>query len=487
MPYRPIVGAAVLAVLALATGHPAPEPQALAQNQPGDRGGPRHVFAGPAPAHPFDVILARPTDRSVTVSVLASKAMDGYVTYGPEPGTAAARTAVRALPADRPVEFVLSDLQPNTRYFYRLHTRQGPAQAFSADLERTFHTQRKPGGSFVFTVQADSHLDQNTRLTVYERTLANALADRPDFHVDLGDTFMTDKYGRQFKDALAQYVAQRYYLGLVAHSAPLFLVLGNHDGERLDSFDGTGECMTGWSCLTRKNYFPNPSPDGFYTGNPTERKSVGRLENYYAWEWGDALFVVLDPFWPTPRIGRNSADGNWARTLGKEQYDWLARTIAGSKARFKFVFIHHLVGGLDDNARGGSEAAALYEWGGQGKDGKDGFKEKRPGWVMPIHQLLVKHKVSAVLHGHDHFYASQELDGVAYLMVPQPGHPGYDRVRNADEYGYVRGDFLPPSGHVRVTVGPDQALVEYVRTYLPSAETPQRKNGQIGHSFTLKP
>ena len=42
-----------------------------------DAGGPKHVFAGPPPAHPFDVILARPTDKSVTVSVLAYKAMEG--------------------------------------------------------------------------------------------------------------------------------------------------------------------------------------------------------------------------------------------------------------------------------------------------------------------------------------------------------------------------------------------------------------------------
>ena len=85
---------------------------------------------------------------------------------------------------------------------------------------------------------------------MYERTLANVLADKPDFHIDLGDTFMTDKY-EKFKDAPPQYVAQRYYLGRIAHSAPLFLVLGNHDGERLDRDDGTADGMPGWSNLTR--------------------------------------------------------------------------------------------------------------------------------------------------------------------------------------------------------------------------------------------
>ncbi len=462
------------------------EESAHAQKKANGKNGPKHLFAGPAPAHPFDVILARPTDRSMTISVLGYGNMDACISCGTEKGKLTSKTAQRALKRNEPVEFVLTGLQPDTRYYYRLHTRDAGGKDFLADGERTFHTQRKPGSAFIFTVQSDSHLDQSTRPAVYERTLANALADQPDFHIDLGDTFMTDKY-EKYVDALPQYLAQRYYFGQLAHSAPLFLVLGNHDGERLDRYDGTAGCMSVWSCQTRKKYFPNPYPDGFYTGNSTERKPIGRLESYYAWEWGDALFVALDPFWMTRQRGRASADGNWGRTLGKEQYDWLARTLAESKARFKFLFIHHLVGGLDESARGGSEAALLYEWGGKGKDNKDEFKDRRPGWEMPIHQLLVKHRVSVVFHGHDHFFAKQELDDIVYLMVPQPGHPGFDRLRNAEEYGYVRGDFLPPSGHVRVTVSPDEAVVEYVRAYLSQSETPQRKNSQIGYTFTVRP
>jgi predicted phosphodiesterase len=451
----------------------------------GEKAGGKHVFSAPPPAHPFDVILARPTDKSVTVCVLAYQDMDAFITYGLDPGKHSGKTAGRKLNREGPVEFVLSDLKPDAQYYYSLHTRDATAKDFSADAERTFHTQRKPGQTFTFTIQSDSHLDQSTRPAVYEQTLANALADRPDFHIDLGDTFMTDKYDN-YKDALPQYIAQRYYLGRIAHSAPLFLVLGNHDGERGDRFNGTAECMPAWACLTRTKFFPNPFPDGFYTGNKSDVRTVGRVEDYYAWEWGDALFVALDPFWPTSKRGGKKADGNWAATLGREQYEWLERTLAGSKAKVKFVFIHHLVGGLDESGRGGSEAAELYEWGGKSKGGKDEFKSKRPGWSMPIHQLLVKHKVSVVFHGHDHFFAKQELDDVIYLMVPQPGHPGYDRVRNADEYGYIRGEFLPPSGHVRVKVSADKAVVDYVRAYLPTAETAQRKNGQVGHSFTIQ-
>jgi len=451
---------------------------AIAQN----KGGPKHIFAGPAPAHPFDVVLARPTDSSVTVSVLAYQDTSASISYGTTSGQLGETVPEKALKNGEPVEFVLKNLQPNTRYFYRLNIRKDGD--WVPDTERSFHTQRKPGQPFCFTLQADSHLDQGTRPAIYQRTLANALTDKPDFHIDLGDTFMTDKYER-YKDALPQYLAQRYYFGQIAHSAPLYLVLGNHDGERLDRLDSNAESMPVWSNLTRKKYFPNPCPDAFYTGNKVELKHVGQMQNYYAWEWGDALLIALDPFWTTPRT-RKSADGNWGRSLGKEQYDWLSKTLASSKARFKFVFIHHLVGGLDESARGGSEAAVLYEWGGKGKNGTDEFKQKRPGWEMPIHQLLEKHKVAAVFHGHDHFYAKQELDDLLYIMIPQPGQAGYERVRNADEYGYIRGEFLPPSGHVRVSVSAEKATIDYVRAYLPTAETATRKNGQVAHSVSIE-
>ncbi|MFM7150643.1 MAG: metallophosphoesterase [Gemmataceae bacterium] len=450
------------------------------------KGGQKHIFSGPAPSHPFDIILGRPTDKSITISVMTNKDGTAQIAYGHSPGKLDRSSAEQPLKKGEPFEFHLGELTPDTRYFYRLKIRDGASGEFKSDEQRTFHTQRKPGSSFVFTVQADSHLDQATRPAVYDRTLANVLADKPDFHVDLGDTFMTDKYDKH-TDALPQYIAQRYYFGKAAHSVPLFLVLGNHDGERLDRYDGTETCMSVWSCRTRKLYFPNPYPDGFYTGNQAKKNHVDRLEDYYAWEWGDALFVGLNQFWTTTKPRRNNADGNWARTLGKDQYDWLAKTLAQSKAKYKFIFTHHLVGGLDDQGRGGSEAAVLYEWGGKGKDGKDAFKEKRPGWAMPIHELLKKHHGSVVFHGHDHFFAKQDLDGMVYLMVPQPGDPGSDRLRNVDEYGYIRGDFMPPSGHIRVSISPEQAKVEYVRSYLPQAESEKRKNGQVGYSFMLKP
>jgi len=429
------------------------------------------------PGHPFDLILGRPTSNSVTVSVLCYEQAEGFIAYGTEPGKLGSQTPARSFRKGEPTEIVLSPLRPDTRYLYQLHLSR------TNSGECSFHTARPPGGNFTFTVTADSHLDEHTDPVIYQRTLANALADAPDFNIDLGDTFMSEKHPNR-ESAAKQYVAQRYYFGQLCQSTPLFLVLGNHDGESPRGRGSEADSLAVWSNMMRKRYFPNPVPDTFYTGNATKHPDAGLLQDYYAWEWGDALFMVLDPFWFTQN--QRGQGGNWRRTLGAEQYQWLKRTLEASKARFKFIFIHHLVGGSDNQGRGGAEAAPFYEWGGRNQDGNDGFKQNRPGWPAPIHQLLVENKVSIVFHGHDHFYAKQDLDGVVYQEVPQPGNPGANRTpRSAEEYGYRRGTILGGSGYLRVSISAQSATVAYVQTDSAPSQGASRLGGKTVHSYTI--
>ena len=126
-----------------------------------------------------------------------------------------------------------------------------------------------------------------------------------------------------------------------------------------------------------------------------------------------------------------------------------------------------------------AEAAKYFEWAGFNSDGSYGFDAMRPGWGKPIHQMLVVNHVTAVFHGHDHFYARQELDGIAYQLVPQPSHPG-TTVNQATEYSYREGVFLPPAGHIRVAVAGTGVKVEYV-----SASLNGNSNRSVSHSYTL--
>ena len=419
---------------------------AYAQQKRGRRGPDSGIFRIEVPAHRYDLILCRAEAESVTASVLAYEDLEGFIDYGP------GKTAVLPLSKDKPVNIVLEGLQANTAYTYRLHYRTPGAAAFEQSDASTFHTQRAPGAPFNFAVQADSHLDENVSPEVYTRTLNSMAASTPDFLIDLGDTFMTDKRRDDYKQAFPQYMAQRYYFGLIGRSAPVFLALGNHDGEGgMRGGSGMGE----WSLANRKRYFPNPVPDRFFTGNAT-------LEDYYSWSWGDALFVVLDPYWPT-RGGRQEND-NWSWTLGNDQYRWLKKTLESSRAAYKFIFLHHPTGSIMTPIRGGIEAAKYNEWGGLNADGTNGFRAHRPDWEKPVHQLLVDNKVSAVFHGHDHHYVKEVLDGIVYQLVPQPGNPRSGVPHNLDEYGYTHGGAVGGSGFVKVAVGQENAKVQFVRT-----------------------
>jgi hypothetical protein len=236
--------------------------------------------------------------------------------------------------------------------------------------------------------------------------------------------------------------------------------------------------MTAWATATRGKYYFNPFPDGFYSGN-LEKTAEGRyVENYYAWEWGNALFVVLDPFRYTP----DNRDP-WQRTLGAAQYGWLKKTLQDSRAELRFVFIHNLVGGADNKgiARGGVEAARFFEWGGLNADSTQGFAAHRPGWDKPVHDLLVQYKINAVFHGHDHLFARQVMDGIIYQVLPQPGSMRYGNINSASEYGYREGTLLNAPGYLRITVEGDSARVDYVQT---SVDTGHR-NGEILHSYVI--
>lgn len=421
------------------------------------------AFQTEVPKVPADVILGRPTRDSVTLSLLSYADRAGTVEYGPwATGDPAFPGLLDVhLKSGEPVEMKVAGLKAATLYRYRVRLKgKGPD---SEDWEHSgsFHTARGPKEGFVFTVQADPHLDYGTVLELYRASLSNVVAAGPDFHVDLGDTFMTDKYAHH-EEAAPQYLAQRYWFSQVADRVPLFLVLGNHDGEGPGrGREPDGGAMGIWSNRMRRRYFPNPGGDEFYSVPEGRHPVLGALQSQYAWNWGDGLFVVLDPFWNSVK-GRGREQDNWGRTLGRAQYDWLRVLLETNRATHTFVFIHHLVGGDGRDARGGVEASRFFEWGGLGAAGDEEFGKRRPGWEAPIHELLRRRRGVLVFHGHDHFYARQERDGVVYQLVPQPGHRR-GGAQSASSYGYKQGEIVGGSGVLAVRMDDSGARVQFLR------------------------
>jgi hypothetical protein len=446
------------------------------------------------------IVLGRPTANSIAINALSDTNLVAYFEYGTQPGVYPSQSTVTNLAAGQPQEVVLDSLQANTRFYYRLRFHAMGETTFLAGAEHTFMTQRARGSTFTFDVEADPHYNDapGTVPSIWQQTLTNVLADTPDFLIDLGDTFMGEKYSTTnngysmtqpgIADACAAVRSQ--FFSIVGHSVPLFLVEGNHDPELgwWLSNDAPHDNPPVWAASARDLYYPCPIPGSFYSGaTATDFYQQQPRDGYYAFEWGDALFVVLDPFWYSNQAVTKSKDP-WAWTLGTNQYYWLKSTLENSTAYFKFIFIHHLVGGsFDSTARGGVEFAPYFEWGGNNTNGTWGFTANRPGWPLPIHNLLVSNNVTAMFHGHDHLYVRQSLDGIIYQEVPQPSHYPYDSTNSAtnSNYNYLSGILYGSSGHLRVTVSSTNAVVDYVRSSRPSDIGPGITNQMVTYSYTI--
>jgi hypothetical protein len=436
-------------------------------------------------AQTFTEILGRPTDTSMTASILFDSQVDTYIEYGVSSGNYTGSTPVMTSVVGQPVVTKISGLIAETRYYYRTRYRKVGTTTFLAGTEHNFITQRKKGSSFIFSIEADPHpYDKKGYHPLWGITLNNMLTEGSDFMIDLGDTFGDDHLvtsGNPFTtDDVKQLVLDnRPLLGAVCHSMPFLFCLGNHEGESGYYLLQTPPSnLATYETLWRKFYYPNPEPDGFYTGNTEEEPfGMGKPQNYYAFEWGDALFVVVDGW----RYYTASAKPrNWDWTIGKTQYDWLKTTLETSKAKYKFVFTHHVMG----ETRGGINLANGFEWGGM-DNGNNKFAANRAGWPMPIHQLMLANHVNVFFQGHDHVYAYENLDKMVYQTVPMPADSSYALGYIANGAAFT-GTVLKGTGHLKVTVNSDSVKIDFVSAKLPKDEIPGSKNGDILYSYSVK-
>jgi len=186
--------------------------------------------------------------------------------------------------------------------------------------------------------------------------------------------------------------------------------------------------------------------------------SIFRLvRDYYAFEWGDALFVVIDPYWHSPVPVDNGVPGvektkdAWEATIGDEQYAWFKKVLETSRAKYKFVFEHHVLG----TGRGAAAIVHTYEWGDYNRNGTAyEFSSLRRNWAKPIHRLMEDNMVTVNLPG-----------------------ASYDPT-----YGVI----MPNSGYLDVTVSPDRVTVPYIRAVLPGDEAKAgATNGAVAYSYSV--
>ena len=392
-------------------------------------------------------------------------------------------------------------LEPGTEGFCRLELRRPGTEDFLARPLRSFRTARERGASFRVWRLADTHVNalalhpgatENLRATI-ERCLADEL----DFAVFLGDEAGVHFYGDTPSTISAEGAVERWRLWRntytpLLESLPGFMALGNHEGEagyyrELLTADGP-LYLQRWGTGARKQYLLNPSDETYPEGgeaegwsDPLEPADAGSfanrspLQNYFAWTWGDALFVVIDvhrysqgealvarPDAPASEVRMGVDD--W--TLGPAQLAWLESTLEQSSARHKVLLAHHLVGGWDYDLEG-LDREAEYKY------GRGGARYARKGEQARITDLMQRHGARYFFYGHDHVFAHQAAEDVEFVCCGRPSYlsPRWWRAPGWREaYGQLKTrsarDFLATIGYTRLTVEPERVVIEYVRTAL---------------------
>jgi Calcineurin-like phosphoesterase len=345
-------------------------------------------------------------------------------------------------------EWQVTGLREGTEYEYEVWYGEDGSKLYSGSAR----TQAPRSQPFRFLLLTDSHIfprriypHQSAPLEAQEATLyqvANNMAqENADFMVNLGDMLDFHVFGFNdppptSDDTRDAYLNYRRVLGSSLGNMAHFPVIGNWDGENGDFSSEEIERSRSQRLL----YAPGPTPDTYPEGG-------NELQDYYAFQWGDALFVVLNVMTYTPTAHLLSYDpigvpDDW--TLGQAQLTFLEETLENATSPWRFILIHHTVGG----------AAGTFE---DSAYGRGGGQAARVGEQSKVHDLMLQYGVQAFFYGHDHVFADMVVDDIHYTL---PGSAGAPWKFEALYTGYET--YWIDSGHARVDVSPERLGVEFV-------------------------
>lgn len=424
-----------------------------------------------APAEPqlepllyLPTLLSCPTETSIRITALNHKnAAEAVIELRKEGLQDWERRppALKIAPYER-LDWTLKDLSSATRYEYRVLLKPAGEESPRPAAVGSFRTQRKGPASYTVVLMTDPHTGSfppgSGPVLTLDKVVQNAARAKAEFVLDLGDNVAWPG-SREFAQknsngALSAYAAYRRQIGPLSMHCPHFAVIGNWAGESGKFPEKSIQTVA----AVRRALLPGPDHQTYPQGGSEN-------EDYYAFSWGDALYVILNiqtyskPSAPE-RFPTLMADVNeiteW--TLGGKQMAWFETTLKNATERFRFVCVHHPAGG---NA--GDSLNTLY--------GRGGARAWNVGEQVKIHSLMKKHKVQIFFYGHDHVFVDDVVEGIHYTL---PGSCGAPWKFTKQETGYER--FWPDSGHAQLDVTPEKATVTFINV-----------EAKILHSFSVLP
>ncbi len=295
---------------------------------------------------------------------------DGFVEYGLT--TNPSQTTGDAEPVCSH-EVMLTNLEPDTLYYYRVSSQAGGQRALSPVF--TFRTLRE-SGPFSFTIMADMGLGSAAQYRIADVIRGS----NPDLVLGIGDlVYPSYTAGREDIRFFSVY-------GPHMRGTPYFVVAGNHDTEI-----GVEKDFYAAFLMPTNNVSPE-----------THAAASTGPEHYYSFDHGEAHLVGL--YVPI-------MSGRFALTNGSPQLGWLDGDLASSTKPWKFVFLHHPVITSNGHRRRDYNANGILDC------------EELAKLLWP---LASRYGVQMILSGHAHSYErSNPVAGVYSIVSGGGGGPLY--------------------------------------------------------------
>jgi hypothetical protein len=334
--------------------------------------------------------LQQPAPTAMTLRWQTTEAEVGVVRYGLQPDQL--QWQVQESQAGEEHEVRLSGLQPATRYYYAIGAASAPRYRGS---DYWFITPPASGMPLAtrFVVLGDPGYPGPGQTAVREAMqawlTANPRLDRGGFDVLLttGDNAYRSGTNEQFQAGFfAPYAAW-------LRNVPVWPVYGNHDARR-------------WAFFNLFSFPTDGESGGLSSGT----------EHYYAFDYGQVHFVILDTEASSMRAG-------------SKMLRWLEEDLAGSHQPWLIVAFHH----------------PPYTHGSHNSDSRADSGGRMFAVRQQVLPLLEKAGVDLVLSGHSHMYERSHLMGCHYgasntletTMLQQPQQQNHQAIYNKPAAGRV--------------------------------------------------
>jgi hypothetical protein len=188
-------------------------------------------------------------------------------------------------------------------------------------------------------------------------------------------------------------------------------------------------------------------------------------KTFFAWEWGDALCIALDPYLYTTEYPTRCDGEKPVFSLGEVQKNWLLDLLANDSHTWKFIFLHQH-GGQPPSTQyaGGTWIPECYGRGGAAT------VECAVQYHEWIREVTGHHNVIIFL-GHDHVFSTGLHQGLRFFTCPTLNTYAQWPF---DEVGFRNEDWIyreeETFSATVVGIGKGQGRI-YVKNYTPPPQS----------------